>query len=107
MRRSIRRTLLATLCAVAAVWVAGCALVYSEMRQPPEQFARFMTRVPASVVFLAFPFETLWIHARAGAVQVGDIAPDFSLETVDHSRQVRLSALNQGKPVVLLFGSYT
>jgi hypothetical protein len=66
-----------------------------------------MSRVPAPVVFLAFPFETLWTHARAGRVKVGDPAPDFTLDKVDHSESVRLSALNQGRPVVILFGSYT
>jgi len=106
MSKPIKRTL-GAIAVLALLWVAGCVLIYSEMRKPPEQFGRFMTRVPAPVVFLAFPFETLWTQARAGSVRVGDTAPDFALDKVDHSEQVRLSALNQGRPVVLLFGSYT
>lgn len=67
-----------------------------------------MAKMPAPVVFLLFPFETLWVHARAGALNIGDPAPDFSLLQVDKSGWVRLSELNQQKkPVVLVFGSYT
>ena len=107
MSKTIKRTLVVAIAVVAVLWVAGCVLIYAEMRKPPEQFGRFMTRVPAPVAFLAFPFETLWTHARAGRVQIGDAAPDFELDKVDHSERLRLSALNQGRPVVLLFGSYT
>jgi len=78
------------------------------MRQPPETFARFMARIPDPVAFLILPFETLWTHARAGALRVGDSAPDFSLMKLDKSASVRLSTLTkQGEPVVLIFGSYT
>jgi peroxiredoxin len=50
----------------------------------------------------------LWTHARAGALQVGDAAPNFSLAKLDKSAAVQLSNLTaQGQPVVLIFGSYT
>jgi hypothetical protein len=98
---------LAIVCVVAVVWVAGCGVIYSQMRKPPEQFGHFMTKIPAPVAFLAFPFETLWTRARAGRLNVGDRAPDFTLNKVDHSGQVQLSALNRTQPVVLIFGSYT
>lgn len=98
---------LAVFCVVAVLWVAGCGFLYSEMRKPPETFGYFMTRVPAPVAFLAFPFETLWMHARAGTLHAGDRAPDFTLRKLDHSGQVQLSALNASQPVVLIFGSYT
>ncbi len=98
---------LAIVCIVAIFWVAGCGLIYSEMRKPPEQFGHFMTKIPAPVAFLAFPFETMWIHARAGAVNIGDHAPDFTLTRVDHSGRVQLSDLDRTQPVVLIFGSYT
>ncbi len=91
----------------AVFWVAGCGLIYSQMRKPPEQFGHFMTKVPAPVAFLGFPFETLWVHARAGALNIGDRAPDFTLTEVDHSGRVQLSDLNRTQPVVLIFGSYT
>jgi peroxiredoxin len=48
------------------------------------------------------------MRARAGKLQVGDPAPDFTLTKLDKSAQVQLSALiAQGQPVVLIFGSYT
>lgn len=97
----------AVLIGIAGLWIAGCGMIYAEMRKPPEAFGHFMTRIPAPVAFLAFPFETLWTHARAGTLNVGDPAPDFTLKTVDHSGAVQLAALNQGRPVVLIFGSYT
>jgi hypothetical protein len=77
------------------------------MRKPPEEFARFMTRVPGPLAFMLFPFKALWTHARAGSLRVGDAAPDFILSTVDKSEVVQLSALNRQQPVVLIFGSYT
>jgi hypothetical protein len=85
----------------------GCAVIYSEMRKPPEEFGRFMARIPGPVAFLAFPFETLWTHARAGKLEVGDVAPTFTLFKVDKSGSVSLATLNQKQPVVLVFGSYT
>jgi peroxiredoxin len=48
------------------------------------------------------------MHARAGELKVGDPAPDFSLMKLDKSASVQLSSLTaQGRPVVLVFGSYT
>ncbi len=67
-----------------------------------------MKKLPGPVAFLAFPFETLWTKARAGELAVGDAAPDFSLRKLDKSDTVQLSTLTaQGKPVCLIFGSYT
>jgi peroxiredoxin len=78
------------------------------MERPPENFARFMTRLPGPVAFLVFPFETLWTHARAGTLQIGDRAPDFSLVKLDKTTAVRISDFTaQQRPVVLVFGSYT
>lgn len=89
-------------------WALACAALYGIMRQPPETFARFMAKIPGPVAFLVLPFETLWTHARAGTLQVGDAAPDFTLVKLDKTASVRLSSLTaQGKPVVLIFGSYT
>ena len=91
----------------AAVYLAFGSLVWWAMRQPPETFGRVMARMPGPVVFLAFPFETFWLGARAGHLQVGDAAPDFSLVKLDKTASVRLSELNRNQPVVLVFGSYT
>jgi len=90
------------------VWLAGCAGIYAAMRRPPESFARVMSKIPGPVAFLVFPFETLWKQARAGELQIGDRAPDFSLTKLDKTAPVQLSSLiAQERPVVLVFGSYT
>jgi hypothetical protein len=101
------RTLLFLLTAIAITYAAFGAFMWRTMRQPPEDFARVMAKMPGPVVFLLFPFETLWLHARAGTLHFGDPAPDFSLQKLDHSGPVQLSVLNSQKPVVLVFGSYT
>jgi hypothetical protein len=98
---------LGVLCVIALVWVMGCGFIYSKMRKPPEEFGRFMMKLPGPVPFLAFPFETMWMRARAGTLEVGDRAPDFRLSNVDHNGRVQLSELNRTQPVVLVFGSYT
>jgi hypothetical protein len=98
---------LVVVCVLGILWGIGCGVIYAQMKKPPEQFGRFMMKVPGPVAFLAFPFESMWTHARAGALNVGDRAPDFTLEAVDHSGRMQLSELNRAQPVVLLFGSYT
>src|ERR1700686_5056097 len=104
----MKKKLIAILGIMLAVWVLACAVLYEVMRKPPETFARFMAKIPGPVAFLVLPFETLWTHARAGTLHVGDRAPDFLLTKLDKSASVRLSSLTaQGKPVVLIFGSYT
>lgn len=109
MKRTLfRRTLARVIAVFALAWLLACSALYEIMRQPPETFARFMARIPGPVAFLALPFETLWVHARAGALHVGDSAPNFSLMKLDNSAPVQLSRLTaQGHPVVLIFGSYT
>jgi hypothetical protein len=103
-----KRAVLTAVVVIAVVWVLACAALYDIMRKPPETFARFMSKIPGPVAFLVLPFETLWTHARAGHLQVGDAAPDFSLMKLDKSSSVQLSNLTaQGRPVVLIFGSYT
>lgn len=67
-----------------------------------------MAKIPGPVAFAILPFETLWLRARAGTLNVGDHAPDFTLTKLDKTGQVQLSSLTaQGQPVVLVFGSYT
>lgn len=105
--KAVKRTAV-TLCVLAALWATCCVALYGVMRQSPEQFGRVMARIPGPVPFLIFPFETLWMRARAGTLQVGSPAPDFALVKLDKTAQVQLSALtSQQKPVVLVFGSYT
>lgn len=104
----MRRILLKAFVALILIWLVACGALYRVMREPPEKFAHVMARVPTPVAFLVLPFETLWTHARAGELQRGDPAPDFSLTRVDKTGQVQLSALSAAhRPVVLIFGSYT
>jgi hypothetical protein len=92
---------------VAVVYFCCASFIWWSMHQPPEKFARVMMHMPGPVPFLLFPFETLWLQARAGHLHVGDSVPDFSLTTIDKSRHIQLSQLNAQQPVVLVFGSYT
>jgi len=106
--KSAQKTIAAVVCAVAILWVLGCVSIYNVMRRPPESFARVMAKIPGPAAFLVLPFETLWRHARAGTLSVGDPAPDFRLAKLDKFDQVQLSRFSaQGRPVVLVFGSYT
>ena len=103
----VRRLLLRLLVGLISGYVCFGAYVWWAMHQPPETFGRVMAKMPGPIPFLIFPFETAWIHARAGTLQVGDRAPDFALLKVDKSERVQLSLLSQQQPVVLVFGSYT
>jgi len=102
-----RRLLLRLLIGLIVGYVSFGAYVWWAMRQPPETFGPVMARMPGPVVFLLFPFETLWMHARGGSLHRGDPAPDVSLLKVDKSERVQLSVINQRQPVVLVFGRYT
>ncbi|HUO14390.1 MAG TPA: hypothetical protein VMX38_05335 [Verrucomicrobiae bacterium] len=106
--RTARKAVLVTLCVLVVLWVLGCVAIYHAMRQPPEAFGHVMARIPGPVAFLVFPFETMWMRARRGTLQIGDSAPDFKLTKLDHSGDVQLSSFAaQGRPLVLIFGSYT
>src|SRR5579864_3032983 len=88
------------------LWVAFAGFIAWAMRQPPETFGHVMARMPVAAYFV-IPFETLWTRARAGALQPGQPAPDFSLAALDKSQTVQLSSFRGRQPVVLIFGSYT
>ncbi len=102
-----RKLVLVTIGVIAIVYLSFGAVVWWAMHQPPEQFGRVMAKMPGPVVFLLFPFESLWMKARAGTLNVGDPAPDFTLQRLENDEKVQLSALHQQQPVVLVFGSYT
>ncbi len=89
---------------LAYVWFA--AFVWSAMHKPPEDFGRVMSKMP-SVAYFLVPFETMWTRARAGSLNIGEAAPDFSLMKLDKSGRVQLASLSTAQPVVLVFGSYT
>jgi len=101
------KVLLVVIAGMAVTYVSLGGYLWWAMHQPPEIFAGAVARMPQPVVFLLYPFETLWTHARAGGLNLGDRAPDFSLLKVDRSERIQFSALNLHKPVVLVFGSYT
>ena len=105
MRKPSRRTLSILAVALLLVWGGFLLTIGWAMRQPPEKFGRVMMHVPGPA-FMLFPFETMWSRARAGTVHPGEMAPDFRLPTLDHQSEVNLAGL-RGKPVVLVFGSYT
>jgi|KBSSwiStaDraftv2_1062776.scaffolds.fasta_scaffold2023909_1 hypothetical protein len=102
----MKRWILIVVGSVIAAELALCAGAYWAMRQPPAVFGRIVARVPTMAIMMAIPFETLWTRARRGSLGPGDPAPDFILQTLDRSSSVRLSDL-RGRPVVLVFGSYT
>ena len=77
------------------------------MLQPPERFGQIMKRLPEPLVFMLLPAPRMWMWARAGSLSEGDIAPDFTLATMDRSGEVTLSSHRGDRPVVLVFGSYT
>ena len=102
----MKRLLLRVLVVLVAVYAVATAAFYYAMRRPPEVFGAIMAHVPAPAMIL-FPFEPLWMSARAGTLQAGDQAPDFSLPALDGTRTVNLSAEFREHPVALIFGSYT
>ncbi|HZT28260.1 MAG TPA: hypothetical protein VFA33_00140 [Bryobacteraceae bacterium] len=95
------------LAGAAALYVLACGALLAIMLQPPERFARAVAHLPGPVLFLALPFERLWMIARAGGLDAGSPAPDFALQTLDGKSMVRLSGFRGRMPVVLIFGSYT
>ena len=101
----LRRFVLATV-TLAAVYAAFLGMTYRAMTQPPEEFGRYMKRLPPFAMY-AMPFPPMWNRARAGTLAIGDMAPDFELPKHDKSGRVRLSEFRGKRPVVLLFGSYT
>ncbi len=106
LRRRWLKITARVLVVVFILWVGFVGFMWRIMHRTPEQFGRVMMHLPWEV-FLICPFETMWTRARAGTVQIGDRAPDFTLTTLDKSGTVHLAELNQSQPVVLVFGSYT
>jgi hypothetical protein len=100
------KKLFQTLVALIVAYALLSAALFALMLQGPDRFARVMRYVPWPA-FVVLPFKPLWKVARAGSHSVGDMAPDFSLDTVDHKSTVQLSSFRTRKPVVLVFGSYT
>jgi hypothetical protein len=100
------RRLRAIVVSLLVLWLLFLGAIYFTMSQPPERFASAIAKLPGPA-FMLFPFETLWLSARAGSLKVGDPARDFHLRTLDKTSEVSLSSFRGSKPVVLIFGSYT
>jgi hypothetical protein len=96
----------AILTGIFVLWLGFVTFMWRAMHKPPEDFARVMSHMPWEV-FLVVPFETLWTRARAGTLNMGDSAPDFSLLKLDKTDTVHFSEINKAQPVVMIFGSYT
>ena len=77
------------------------------MSQPPERFGQVMKHLPMSVVWGLLPGPKMWMWARKGTLAEGELAPDFTLPTLDRASRVTLSSHRGQRPVVLVFGSYT
>jgi hypothetical protein len=88
------------------IYVVVAGSVYAGMCLPPEAFSRAAASMPMGAIFAVLPVEMLWKSARGGRLHPGDSAPDFQLPLVNQTEQVRLSSL-RGRPVFLIFGSYT
>lgn len=104
--RRLSRDVLRLAAALAIVYVGFLGAVFVAMCQPPERFGRFMSHVPMPTMMVV-PFRPMWNVARGGSLREGDMAPDFTLPTVDRASTVQLSSFRGKQPVVLVFGSYT
>lgn len=89
-----------------ALWMCLVGYVAWAMSQPPEVFGHVMARMPMPAYFV-LPFETLWMHARKGHLEVGDTAPALAVQHLTDTTPVDLGSLWTERPVVLVFGSYT
>jgi hypothetical protein len=104
--KSILKKLFQIAIVITVSYALISAVLFVVMLQSPDRFAATMKHVPWPA-FVVLPFKPLWNVARKGVVNVGDLGPDFSLESPDHKSSFRLSSLRGEKPVVLVFGSYT
>lgn len=100
------KRLLKILGAVVVLYAVICGALFTAMLQCPDTFTRTMKHVPWAA-FMVLPFKPLWMTARSGHIRLGNLAPDFSLESADHKSHFQLSSMRGQKPVVLVFGSYT
>jgi hypothetical protein len=91
---------------IATLWVVATGALYAAMTRPPQAFGAVMKHVPPLAMAI-LPFKPLWMSARAGHLEVGDAAPDFTLPALHDGGTVTLSQEYRHQPVVLVFGSYT
>jgi thiol-disulfide isomerase/thioredoxin len=92
--------------AIALLYVGSAGVVFAVMHQSNTVAGKGLSLLPGPA-FMLLPMETMWCTARRGSLAVGQEAPDFDLALKGGSSRVRLSSLRGGRPVVLVFGSYT
>lgn len=92
-----------------SLWLVLSAALFAILWLPPARLTWIIGAIPRPLMMAMplLPFETLWNIAAAGALRVGDPAPDFDLLRQDKSARVKLSENFGVRPVVLVFGSYT
>jgi len=91
---------------IVLLWVVATGVLYAAMTRPPETFGAVMRHVPPMAMAI-LPFKRLWMSARAGHLDIGDPAPDFTLPALQGGATITLSQQYRHQPVVLVFGSYT
>ena len=89
-----------------AGWLCLVGYVNWAMHRPPEVFGHVMAKMPMPAYFV-LPFETLWMRARNGQLNIGDSAPAFTVKKLEDHTPLDLASLWADRPVVLVFGSYT
>jgi hypothetical protein len=101
------RNWVASIAAVCfAGWLGLVGYVNWAMHQPPEVFGHVMAKIPMPAYFV-LPFETLWMRARHGQLNVGDSAPSLTVKKLEDHTPTDMASLWADRPVVLVFGSYT
>ncbi|HWB06506.1 MAG TPA: hypothetical protein VG796_26010 [Verrucomicrobiales bacterium] len=96
---SLRPALIAIL-TISILMAAGC-----RAPDPAAKFIAEMDRAPAAKRPPDWE-RTKRLMART-APKKGQPAPDFSLRTLDGSRVITRSSYQAGRPLVLIFGSFT
>jgi hypothetical protein len=102
----VLKTILKTVVVFAIIYGLLTAGMFGLMLSSPDRFAGTMRYVPW-VTMMILPFKPLWMFARRGHFDVGQMAPDFNLQNTDGNGEYRLSSSRGLRPVVLIFGSYT
>lgn len=100
------RALLRIVLILAALYLLAAGTLFAIMWLPPARFAAIAAHIPGPVLLRYFPFPTAWSIARAGSLSPGDPAPAFDLPRHGNTGRVTLQQ-HAGRPVVLIFGSYT
>ena len=103
-RSIVRRIRASAGLAVCLLCLAGC----DSANLDNDGASAFMAQMDALPPEEQVPnWENTRILMTRAAPQVGDLAPDFELETRDGDGTIQLSVFGANRPVVLIFGSWT